>query len=89
MSTFRPLSWPSKRQERPHPKRRKHKKKPKKRHYRYCRLKTSCNWGAKLLKKEKKGVWLVLCLEVDACMAQTTKPQKLIIEEVVGGMQNR
>jgi len=81
MSTFRPLRWPSRTQEhRPQPQRKKPRKKPKKRHFRYCREKNPCPFNRKFLKKEKKGTYLVLCLDPDLCCSQTAKPQKIILE---------
>jgi len=82
MSTFRPLRWPSRTQEpRPQPQRKKPKKKPKKRHFRYCREKNPCPFNRKLLKKEKKATYLVLCLDPDLCLSQTTKPQKINLNQ--------
>jgi len=81
MSTFRRLNWPIRQERRLEPKRKKPKKKPKKKHYRYCREKKPCQWGRQFIKKEKKNTYLVLCLNLDLCLAQTTKPQKIILED--------
>jgi hypothetical protein len=47
---------------------------------RYCRYKNSC--PDKRIKRQSRGVYLVLCVRSGLCVQQSIEPQKIILPHV-------